>query len=57
MCDAHYVGPVAWPLRTIFFLIPSFKVVHSDGRFNIFPGKQRGNKSRYSNMKHVYSRK
>ena len=37
MHDAHYVGLGAWSPRTIFKT--TFKMVHSEGSLNIFPGK------------------
>ena len=42
MRDAHYMGPGAWPPRAI--KKTTFKIVHSEGCIELFPGKQRGNK-------------
>ena len=45
------VGPGAWPPRSIFKT--SSKMVHYDGCFNIFPGKQRGNKCLTTRLQHI----
>ena len=37
MCDVHYVGPGAWPPRTV--VKTTFKMVHSEGCLNLFPEK------------------